>query len=165
MAMGRFDEAAEESAAVVSKDPADVLARHIHALQLALAGRFDEAEKEIAAIRAAGPDSKHLPMTEATLAAARGQKARALALQGETVSLAIDGTCFYLLLGMKDEAVANIEAGIAKGFETNGAYLYPYPSLAESRCFDGLRDMPRFQDILKRQKDRYRKELKKFEDL
>ena len=165
MAMGRFGEAAKESADVVAKDPADVGARHLHALHLALAGRFDETEKEIAAIRAAQPDYKYLPMTEAMLAAARGEKDRALALKGETVSLAVDGTCFYLLLGMKDEAVANIEAGIATGFEMNGAYLYPYPSLAESRCFDGLRDMPRFQGILKEQKDRYRKELKKFEDL
>ena len=165
MSLGRFDEAAERSASAVALNPNDIGARHLHALQLALARRIDEADKEIAAIRGLDPDFTYLPMTEALVAAAKGDKAKALALKGETQSLSIQGTCFYLLLGMTDEAIANIVDGIEKGFIMNGDYLYPYPSLAKGSCFDSLRDMPRFQDILRKQKDIYQKELKKFENL
>jgi len=99
------------------------------------------------------------------LAAAKGEKGKALALKGETESLSIQGTCFYLLLGMKDEAIANIEAGIKKGFLTSGAYLYSYPSIVKNPGLKTLRGDPRFEEILKKQKERYRSELKKFEDI
>lgn len=165
MALGRFDEAADQSGLGVARDPNDIGSRYLHAVQLVLAGRPVEAEKEIAGIRGIDPGFKNLPVIAALLAAARGEKERALALRGDAEILTLPGTCFYLRLGMKDEALANIEAGIAKGFEAGGTYLYPYPSLAESPCFNVLRGDPRFQDILKRQKDRYLKELKKFEDL
>jgi eukaryotic-like serine/threonine-protein kinase len=165
MCMGRFGEAAARSATVVAKAPSDVGVRHLHALQLTLAGRLEEAEKEIEAMRRLDPDFKHLPMTEALLAAARGEKDKALSLRKGAEYLQIQGTCFYLLLGMKEEAVANIEAGIAKGFEMTGAYLYSYPALAQPDCFDGLRGLPRFQEILRKQKDSYLRDLKRFEKL
>ncbi len=165
MSLGRFGEAADESGRVVGKAPSDIGIRHLHALQLALAGRLEETEREIAAMRKIDPDFKYLPVTEALFAAARGEKEKALALRGGTESLHIQGTCFYLLLGMKDEAVANIEAGISRGFEMTGAYLYPYPSLAKNPCFDVLRGLPRFQEILEKQKKRYLTDLKPFEGL
>jgi hypothetical protein len=46
-----------------------------------------------------------------------------------------------------------------------GMYLYPYPSLSRNPNFKPLRGDPRFRSILKKQKDFYRKELKKFEKL
>jgi tetratricopeptide (TPR) repeat protein len=165
MSLGRFDEAAEMSGSAVSLNPNEIGTRHLHALQLALARRVDEAEKEIAAIRGLDPAFQYLPMTEALVAAANGDKAKALALKGETQSLSIQGTCLYLLLGMTDAAVANIEDGIEKGFIMNGDYLYPYPSLAKNPCFDALRGIPRFQEIVRLQKVQYLKELKKFEDM
>ena len=66
---------------------------------------------------------------------------------------------------MTDEALANIEAGIEKGFETAADYLYSYPSLVGNPAFESLRDLPRFQQIVKAQKARYRKELKRHENL
>ncbi len=66
---------------------------------------------------------------------------------------------------MKDEAIANIQAGIAKGFDTSGDYLYSYPSLVKNPGLETLRGDPRFEEILKKQKERYRNELKKFEDM
>ncbi len=165
MSMGRFGEAADRSALVLGEDPDSIAVRHLHALQLVLAGRLGEADGEITAIRGLDPEFKYLPMTEAVLAAAKGEKDKALALKGETESLSIQGTCFYLLLGMDNEAIANIEAGIEKGFATSGAYLYSYPSLVKNPGLKILRGDARFEEILKKQKERYRNELKKFEDM
>ena len=165
MSLGRFDEAADVSGQVVGKAPANIGYRHIHALHLALAGRLEEAEREVAAMRGMDQRFPYLPTTEAVLAAARGEKDRALSLKGKTESLHMPGTCFYVLLGMKEEAVANIEAGIARGFEDTGEYLYSYPSLVNNPGFDTLRSLPRFQEVLKKQKEVYLKDLKKFEKL
>jgi tetratricopeptide (TPR) repeat protein/predicted Ser/Thr protein kinase len=165
VSMGRFGEAAERYALVLGEDPDNIAVRHLRALQLALDGQLGEADKEVTAIRGLDPKFKYLPMTEAVLAAAKGEKDRALALKGKTEYLSIQGTCFYLLLGMKDEAIANIEAGIEKGFATSGAYLYSYPSLVKNPGLKTLHGDPRFEGILKKQKERYRKELKKFEDI
>jgi tetratricopeptide (TPR) repeat protein len=165
MALGRFGEAAGQSALAVARDPNGIRARHLHAIHLILAGRLEEGEKEIAAMRLLDPAYRHLPITEGLLAAARGEKDKALGLRGTTESLSMSGTCFYIFLGMADEAIDNIEAGIARSFETSGDYLYSYPSLAGNPAFKSLRGLPRFQDILKRQKERYKRELKPYEDM
>lgn len=164
-ALGRFEKAADKSALAVARNPNDVRARHLRAVQLALAGRLDEAALEIEAIRRIRPDFRYLRVTEALAAAAKGDRQAALDLKGDTESLAVQGTCFYILLGMPDEALANIEAGIDRGFETAGDYLYSYPSLAGNPAFKSLRDRPRFKEILKKQRERYRKELEPFEDI
>jgi len=164
-ALGRFEDAAAKSALAVARNPNDVRARHLRAVQLALAGRLDEAALEIEAIRRIRPDFRYLRVTEALAAAARGDRQAALSLKGDTESLAIQGTCFYILLGMPDEALANIETGIERGFQTAGDYLYSYPSLVGNPAFESLRDLPRFKEILKKQRDRYRKELEPFEDI
>jgi serine/threonine protein kinase/cytochrome c-type biogenesis protein CcmH/NrfG len=78
LSIGRFDEAADKSVMVVSKDPNDIRGRYLHALQLVLAQRFEKAEKEITAIRGIDPGYKNLPMIEALLAAARGEKEKAV---------------------------------------------------------------------------------------
>jgi serine/threonine protein kinase/tetratricopeptide (TPR) repeat protein len=164
-ALGRFGPAAERSVAAVTLDPNDIRARLAHAINLILAGRLDDGAAEIESMRRIRPDFRYLPFTEGLLAAARGEKERALALKGQTEVLTIQGTCFYLLLGMTDEALDNIETGIARGFETGGDYLYSYPSLDGNPALKSLRGLPRFKEIVSKQKARYLKELKKLEDL
>jgi serine/threonine protein kinase/tetratricopeptide (TPR) repeat protein len=163
--LGRFGKAAEKSEKVITRDRGDVRARYYHATQLILAGRLDKAEKEIAAARELNADYGALTIAEALLAAARGEKARALALKGEREVSHLQGTCLYLLLDMPDEAMANIEAGIEKGFEISREYLYPYAALAKNPFFRSLRGSARFKEILKRQKAHYLNDIKKFEDL
>jgi serine/threonine protein kinase/tetratricopeptide (TPR) repeat protein len=165
MALGRFEEAAQKTGKVIELSPNDIGARSLRAVQLVLGKNPGEAEKEITAIRGLDPRYQNLPMVESFLAAAKGDKDRALALKGGAEILPIQGTCFYLLLGMTEKAIANIEAGIKLGFESKGDYLYSYPSLINNPCLKDLRGKPRFQDILKRQKAQYLTELKKFEDL
>jgi hypothetical protein len=65
---------------------------------------------------------------------------------------------------MKDEALANINEGVERGFY-DGMYLYSFPSLAKNPWYKALRGDPRFEAILKRQKELYDKELKIFEKL
>jgi serine/threonine protein kinase/Tfp pilus assembly protein PilF len=165
MSLGRFDEAISEVEKAISISPGDATNRYYRLLYLFLAKRTVDAEKELADFRESDPDYQYLQLAEALLAAAKGERERALALKGKSEILTLAGTCFYLRLGMTDEAIANIEAGIDRSFKERGMYLYSYPSLAGNPCFKSLRGIPRFQGILKRQKAQYLKELKIFEDL
>jgi tetratricopeptide (TPR) repeat protein/TolB-like protein/predicted Ser/Thr protein kinase len=165
MALGRFDEAAGQSALAVARDPNSVVARQLHAIHLILARRLDEGEKEFAAVRRLSPTFPYNSFMEGLLAAARGDKERALSLKGQTEALSMPGTYFFIFLGMTDEAVANIEAGIARSFEKSGEYIYSYPSLDGNPAFKTLRRLPRYQAILKMQKERYKKDLRPYEDM
>ena len=165
MSLGRFDEAIAEVEKAIGISPGDATNRYYRLLYLFLAKRTVDAEKELADFRESEPDYPYLQLAEALLAAAKGEREKALALKGKSEILTLAGTCFYLRLGMTDEAIANIEAGIERSFKERGMYLYSYPSLVGNPCLKSLRGIPRFQDILKRQKAQYLKELKKFEDL
>jgi hypothetical protein len=126
---------------------------------------LDEGEKEITAIARMDPNYANIPFMEGLLAAARGDKERAISLKGKIESLSMAGTCFYIFLGMTDEAVANIEAGIARNFEKSGDYLYSYPSLVRNPAFKTLRGLPRYQAVLEMQKEKYKKDLEPYEDI
>jgi serine/threonine protein kinase len=165
MALGRFDEAADQSALGVARDPNNIRSRQLHAIHLILARRLAEGEKEIATIVRMNPTYQSLPFLEGLLSAARGDKARALSLRDGIESLAMPGTYFYIFLGMTDEAIANIEAGIARNFEKSGDYLYSYPSLVGNPAFKILRGLPRYQAVLKMQKERYKRDLEPYEDM
>jgi serine/threonine protein kinase/tetratricopeptide (TPR) repeat protein len=165
MSLGRFDEAISEVEKAIAITPGDALNRYYRLVYLILAKRVVDAEKELSDFRENKPEFPYLQQAEALLAAAKDEKGKALALKGKLEILTPPGTWFYLRLGMTDEAIANIEAGIARSFKEKGEYLYSYPSLVGNPCMKSIRGNPRFQDILKSQKAQYLKELKKFEDL
>lgn len=71
-------------------------------------------------------------------------------------------TSIYSLLGMKDEAIENINIGIEEGFKKIKEYMYSYPYLKNNPCYDNLRDDPRFKEIVRRQKKEYDEKLKKY---
>ena len=56
----------------------------------------------------------------------------------------------------------NINDGIEKGFQEIFAYLYSYPVLFNNPFYDNLRDDPRFQDIIKREKKKYDEKSEKY---
>ena len=166
--MGRHDKARDllEKAVLLAPDKLEGL--NAYAAQLAVTGRFEEAERTIASAQTIDRKGRKLFFVKALLAAARGERPKALeflellkALEKPT----LEEVRIYLLLGMKDEAIRSIEAGIERGFAERGMYLYGYPCLSSNPSFKALRGDPRFEDILKKQKARYQNELKKLEKL
>lgn len=85
---------------------------------------------------------------KAQLLAARGEKAKALALDRSAV--------VYALLRMKDEAVKAIQKEISEGV------LYPYLSLINDPRFRNLEDDPRFRSIVARAENSRKIFLKKY---
>ncbi len=136
----------------------------MHALLLAMTGQLEDASREIGSLENIGIASGRLKSLRELLEVLTGGRDKADALRNSKPSLAPQGTYAYLLLDMKEEAVANIQAGIDVGF-LNGMYHYSYPSLVKNPWYKPLRDDPRFQDILKKQKAAYLRELKPLENL
>ena len=136
----------------------------MHTTLLTLTGRFDEADRQINAMERFDFHNKRLPFLREALAALREGRGKPYAFFTDKPSVSPQGTYLYLCFDMKEEALANIEKGIDAGF-LNGMYLYSYPSLVKNPWYKVLRDDPRFQEILRRQKEQYDNALKLFEKL
>jgi serine/threonine protein kinase/Flp pilus assembly protein TadD len=165
MYLGRLGKAVRAARQAASRNPGDAEACGMLAGLLILSGKLGDAEREIGALKNIDPGYPRLNSLEALFAAAKGEKDKALELAVARSRGALQWTSFYLLLGMTGEAIANIEAGIDQGFKETGMYLYPYPALAGNPAYKSLRGDPRFKAILKKQKDVYLREFKKFEAL
>jgi tetratricopeptide (TPR) repeat protein len=116
--------------------------------------KFDVVEELIARTEETHPDYDLLPYCKALLHAAKGEKEKALALyQNSEV---------YSLLGMPDEAIQHLEK------EIRGTIRFPhiqYKHLLNNPLFDNLRKDSRFKKIVKREKELYEEDLKKYGDL
>jgi tetratricopeptide (TPR) repeat protein len=126
-------------------------------------GRLDDAEREIAAGEKLQPVSEALTRHKVWLAAARGDRGRALALI-PTVELSFlyEITNAYCLLGMRPEAVRNIRLGIEKapGSVHDEAYVYPY--LTSNPLYADLQGDAEFKKILAEEKARDEEKRKKY---
>jgi hypothetical protein len=65
------------------------------------------------------------------------------------------------LLGMEDEALRAIEKSTE---ENSGLYraFYSYLPLTKLSIYDGLRDDPRFQEIVRKEKEKYEQKQKRY---
>ena len=162
LSLGEFDKAIGQIKMAIEKDPENFAARIYYAILLVMTNKLNEAEKEIGRARNIKPDHPDVGLNQGLLEAARGGKEKALAFIKEEERKGFVVSWLYLLLGMKDEAIRNIEAGIEKGFETHGECLYSYPSLAKNPVYKKLKDEPRFQEILKREEAKYKEKLEKY---
>ena len=161
--LGRCEKALRYSGKAVAVQPDDGQANALHAVLLVLTGRLDEAERQIRAMeRLDLPDGRFVFLEE-LIAALRVAPGRPREFRTEKPRISPQGTYIYLLFGMKDEALANIRAGIERGFAENSMYFYSYPSLAKNPWYRDLRSDPRFREILKSRKELYDRELKAFE--
>jgi hypothetical protein len=106
-----------------------------------------------------------MTLPQALLCAARGEKDKALELISGKEAMNVVTTGTYIFLGMKDEAIRTIEEGIERGFEVQRQYLFAYPLLNKNPIFKTLKSEPRFQEILHREKAKYKEKLKKFAPL
>jgi tetratricopeptide (TPR) repeat protein len=130
---------------------------------------LEEAEKElleIEEIRPARPDLlPSIRSRRALIAALRGKREEALSLiKGDEQAYRYEITNVYCLLGMKDEAVRQIKKGNEEGFQLIKDYLYPYPYLLTNPFLAGLRDYPKFQEIVRNEEAKFRDKMKKYGD-
>ncbi|MDH7511529.1 MAG: protein kinase [Clostridiales bacterium] len=165
LCLGEFDKAISLIETAIEKDPENFSARLYYAILLVMTHRLDEAEKEIQRAQNIKPSHPDVTLNKGLLEAARGENEKALACIHKEERKGFVVTWIYILLGMKAEAIRNIEAGIEKGFETHGEYLYSYPSLAKNPVYRKLNDEPDFQEILKREEANYKEKLKKYRKL
>jgi serine/threonine protein kinase/Tfp pilus assembly protein PilF len=165
MFLGEFDKAVLEIGKAIEQDPDNVEARFHYASDLILMNRLNEAEQEIEIARKIDPSGQTMTLPQALLCAARGEKDKALELISGKEAMNVVTTGTYIFLGMKDEAIRTIEEGIERGFEVQRQYLFAYPLLNKNPIFKTLKSEPRFQEILHREKAKYKEKLKKFAPL
>jgi len=162
--LGKFGQALRYAQRAVKADPGSRDAGSMYAVLLIVTRRFDEADREVATMEKLGRPVEWTAAFRRLIGALGGDEDQIDAIKAEPPTGAPLKTYIYLLMGLKDKAIANIEAGIALGL-ANGQYYYSYPSLAGNSRYKELRGDPRFAAILKRQKDAYLRELKPLEKL
>jgi serine/threonine protein kinase/Tfp pilus assembly protein PilF len=161
MYLGEFDKAVEEAEQAIKIDPKSFEGRYYCAIGLIMMDRLKEAQNEIDIAKKID-SNRDMSFSQALLWAAEGEKDKALELVRGKNTINVNTTCIYIYLGMKVEAIRTIEEGIEHGFEAQGHYLYPYPMLDRNPIFKSLKGEPRFKEILRRQKEKYRQEIKDF---
>jgi serine/threonine protein kinase len=166
--LGRFEEAIASLRIPLEKEPNFIFYINC-SLQLIMLKKYGEAETMLNEAEEYASDLRsliRLKQTRALLFAAKGEKETSLELiKDETITYRDIITSIYSLLGMKDEAVRNIQIGIDVGFEKHLTYFYSYPYLQSNPCYNNLRDDQRFQQIRKIEKVKYDEKIKKYGDL
>ena len=163
--LGRFEQAVDyiEEALEIQPDLAFYIT---YTWQLIMQKKYDEANAQIAIMKKLTPDSQDVRRYQALWYAATGDKERALSLiQRDDEKYGYIFTTIYALLGMKEEALKNIERGIDVGFEKSQSCYYPFPYLQNNPCLETLRNDPRFLKIMNEAKRNYDLKLIRFGDL
>jgi len=164
--LGQYEAAVQDARRLVEIEPDNPRATLFYARMLISQRNLVAAEREIAIAENLGIQSLDLRLTKSLLFASRGEREKALRLleeaKQEPVYYSLLLSRVYALLGMKEEAIDIIQSGIEKGFAEVQEYLFEYPFLAKSYYFDNLRNMPRFREIMEKQKAIYDENLKKY---
>jgi serine/threonine protein kinase/Tfp pilus assembly protein PilF len=164
--IGEFEEGLEVSEKALELERDSPSFYLLAARQLILLGKYIQAEKAIAEAEKIDADPKSVKDHRGFLWAVKGEREKALGfIEGSEGSYGYCMTCVYSLLGMKDEAIESIKRGIEKGFEEAQNYIYSYLFLKENPCFSHLQNDPRFEHILKRQRNLYVQRVKMLRDL
>ncbi|MDH4220029.1 MAG: protein kinase [Nitrospirota bacterium] len=116
--------------------------------------KYNEAEELLTKAERLHPRFSTIQNYKSLVFAAKGEKDKALAIR--------KNGAVYSLLGMKDEAIQYIEDEMKKDYEHHDC---SYISLLNSPFYYSLRDDTRFQEILKKAKQKYEERLNKFGDL
>jgi serine/threonine protein kinase/Tfp pilus assembly protein PilF len=162
MYVGDYGKADECFQRALDIDPnqTELLARY--AYFFILRNDFEEAEKILEkAEKIEEEDYWRIRHARGMLLAIKGEKEKALKLI-EDRPYSYFATSVYSLLGMNDEAIENIRAGIEEGSKILNICLYPYPFLMNNPCYDSLRDDSRFAEILKVEKKKHEEKQKKY---
>jgi serine/threonine-protein kinase len=166
--MGEFEEAVILIREAIELEPDDMMIRLYYARLLIMMQEFERAEEIVAGVEERDPKNEDIPYTRAWLFAIQGEREKSL-----EVILKIEKPVYfssllsniYSILGMKEEAIQNIELAIAQGLELTKTNPYHYRYLIKNPFYDSLRDDPRFQRIVEKQEEWYRENLRKFGDI
>jgi len=168
MYMGEFEKAVILLREAMELEPDDMWLRLFYARLLIMMQEFEKAEEVVEQVENRDPKNNDIPYTRAWLFAIRGETEKSLEVINKIKQPVYFSSLLsnvYSILGMKDEAIQNIEYAIAKGLEKTKSYPYHYRYLTKNPFYDSLRNDPRFQKIVKAQEERYKDNLKKFSDI
>jgi TolB-like protein/Tfp pilus assembly protein PilF len=137
----------------------------LYAEALIMMKKYDDAGEKIAQAEKLSPESPRTRYYRAWIAAAKGEKEKALTLiegiEGRD-AYRYDVTSIYSLLGMKDKAIENIKKGIDTGFREMKEYYYTYLVLINNPFYESLYGDPRFKEIVENEKKKYDERLKRY---
>jgi len=167
MKIGEFERATELLKEALEFESNDTILRLFYARQLIMMKKYDEAKEEIARVEKLDPDKLDIQYSRAYIFAVKGEKEKALAIIKDLDPYYLTHliSSVYSILGMKDEAIENIQEVIEKGFYELQTYPYSYHVLIKNYFYDSLRNDPRFKEIVKKEKKKYQRKLKKYGDI
>ena len=159
MKIGEFERATELLKEALEFESDDASLHLFYARQLIMMKKYDEAKEEIARVEKFNPDKPGIQYSRAYIFAVNGEKEKALAIIKDLNPYYLTHliSSVYSILGMKDEAIENIQEVIKNGFSELQTYPYSYHVLIKNYFYDNLRDDPRFKELLKKK----RKSIKK----
>ena len=166
--MGEFEKAAVIMEEALELEPDDMRMRLFYARLLIMMQEFEKAEEIVDQAESLEPKNIDIPYTRAWLVAIRGEKEKSLEVINKIEQPVYFSSLLsnvYAILGMKDEAIQNIEYAIAKGLEKTKSYPYHYRYLTKNPFYESLRNDPRFQKIVRKREERYKDNLRKFGDI
>jgi tetratricopeptide (TPR) repeat protein/TolB-like protein len=171
--MGFYESALADFDKMVELEPTDCRTRCRRARVLILMKRFDEAAAELAMAETLAPGDTYTGIVRALAAAAKGEKKAALAAiaparaSGRPVLYTYYLSRVYAALGLKNEALDNMELAIDQGFDDVQTFVYFFPFLNNTRdyFYDKVRSEPRFRELLRREELKYAERLQKYSGL
>jgi tetratricopeptide (TPR) repeat protein len=176
--LGLYEAALADFDRIIETEPSDFRTRCHRARVLILMKRFDAAMAELAMAETLAPgEEAYVGYVRALVAAARGERKAALAAiepalaagraSGRPSRFTYYLSRVYAVLGMKNEAIGNMELAIDKSFDDIQDYVYFFPFLNNTRDFfyDKLRADPRFNELLRREERKYVERLEKYSGL
>ena len=171
--MGFYESALADYDKMIELEPADFLSRCHRARVLTLMRRNDAAAAELAMAETFAPGNAYVGAVRALLAAGKGDRKAALKAiaPARAKGLAVQQTYYvsrvYAVLGMKGEAIDDIEYAIGHAFDEvhDYAYFFPYLNNRRDHFYDKLRGEPRFAEILRREEHKYAERLEKYAGL
>jgi len=166
--MGEFEKAAGIMEEALELEPDDMRMRLFYARLLIMMQEFERAEEIVYKVENREPKNDDIPYTRAWLFAIRGDREKSLEVITKIEKPVYFSSLLsnvYSILGMKEEAIQNIELAIEKGLEEIKTYPFHYRYLMKNPFYNSLRGDPRFQRIVKKQEEWYRENLRKFSDI
>ncbi len=171
--MGYYESALADFDRMIELEPDDFQTRCCRARVLVLMKRYDAAAAELSVAEALIPGDPYAGFVRALISAAQGDKKAAMA----GIATAFDPgrpsrhtyyvSRVYAALGMKDQALGNIQLAIDKCFDDvhDNVYFFPFLNNTRDYFYDNLRGEPRFAEILRREERNHVERLEKYSGL